>query len=64
MRFTHSASEHMVKIIDFLKCNNDAFYASLDGTSNVAAAWQTNTLELLDNLIQRHSIDAKGPSAV
>jgi len=59
LRFTVSATSHILDLLNFLKNCNDAICASFNlgktGTNSRAAGWQINTLETLDKLLQRHS---------
>jgi len=59
LRFTVSATSHILDLLNFLKNCNDAICASFNlgktGINSRAAGWQINTLETLDKLLQRHS---------
>ena len=68
LRFTASATLHILDLLEFLRTSNDALCASFGkkvGAAGgggvdreaVAAGWQINTLETLEKLQQRHSSD-------
>ena len=67
LRFTASATLHILDLLEFLRTSNDALCASFGkkvgagggvvDREAVAAGWQINTLETLEKLQQRHSSD-------
>ena len=67
LRFTASATLHILDLLEFLRTSNDALFASFGkkvgaggggvDREAVAAGWQINTLETLEKLQQRHSSD-------
>lgn len=64
LRFTASATSHILDLLDFLRNSNDDLCASfgkvgagggVDKGAAVAADWQINTLETLEKLRQRYT---------